>query len=70
LLREAADLMTREGVGRLPLVTHAEPRRVIGIPTRSDLLAAHVRRLDENLLAEKPVGLRFPSARRDATRSR
>jgi H+/Cl- antiporter ClcA/predicted transcriptional regulator len=43
--REAADEMVRQQVGRLPVVTHAEPRRVVGIVTRSDLLAAHARRL-------------------------
>jgi CBS domain-containing protein len=48
-LREAADLMVREGVGRLPVVTRAEPGKVVGILTRSDLLSAHARRLDENV---------------------
>jgi chloride channel protein, CIC family len=35
------------------VVTRAEPRRVVGIVTRSDLLAAHARRLDENHRAEE-----------------
>ncbi|MGC4070170.1 MAG: chloride channel protein [Polyangiaceae bacterium] len=47
-LREAADLMVKEDVGRLPVVTRAQPRQVVGILTRSDLLSAHARRLDEN----------------------
>ncbi len=47
-LREAADLMVREGVGRLPVVTRADRHKVVGILTRSDLLSAHARRLDEN----------------------
>jgi CIC family chloride channel protein len=47
-LREAADLMVSFGVGRLPVVSRAAPRQVIGMLTRSDLLAAHARRLDEN----------------------
>jgi hypothetical protein len=38
--------MTRAGVGRLPVVTRAAPRTVIGILTRGDLLAAHGRRLE------------------------
>jgi CBS domain-containing protein len=46
-LREAADLMVTAGVGRLPVVERADPTRVIGIVTRSDLLRAHRRRLDE-----------------------
>jgi CIC family chloride channel protein len=44
-LREAADHMVRENVGRLPVVERTDPRRVIGILTRSDLLQAHERRL-------------------------
>jgi CBS domain-containing protein len=44
-LREAADHMVREGVGRLPVVTRDDPRVVVGIVSRSDLLAAHHQRL-------------------------
>lgn len=44
-LRDAADLMVTEGVGRLPVVERSTPRRVIGIISRSDLLAAHAPRL-------------------------
>jgi H+/Cl- antiporter ClcA len=45
-LREAADQMSEAGVGRLPVVSRAAPRTVIGIITRSDLLSAHKKRLD------------------------
>jgi CBS domain-containing protein len=38
--REAADHMVREDVGRLPVVTRAAPRTVIGMVSRSDLLGA------------------------------
>jgi H+/Cl- antiporter ClcA/CBS domain-containing protein len=44
-LREAADQMVRENVGRLPVVSRSHPRRVVGFITRSDLLRAHERRL-------------------------
>ncbi len=44
-LRDAADLMVNEGVGRLPVVDRTAPRRIIGILSRSDLLAAHAPRL-------------------------
>jgi chloride channel protein, CIC family len=44
-LREAADHMIREGVGRLPVVDRALPARVTGIISRSDLLATHEERL-------------------------
>jgi H+/Cl- antiporter ClcA/CBS domain-containing protein len=46
-LREAADHMVRENVGRLPVVSREDPRRIVGIITRSDLLRAHERRLAE-----------------------
>ena len=46
-LREAADHMVREDVGRLPVVERGDPSRVTGILTRSDLLSAHAQRLDE-----------------------
>ena len=54
-LREAADHMVRENVGRLPVVERAQPRQVIGILTRSDLLAAHHRRLDEESTLERTL---------------
>ena len=57
-LREAADLMTRFEVGRLPVVPRADPRAVIGIITRSDLLHAHGRRLDEVHRAELSIDIR------------
>lgn len=47
-LRDAADLMLTENVGRLPVVERSNPRRVIGILTRSDLLSAHASRLAAN----------------------
>jgi chloride channel protein, CIC family len=55
-LREAADHMVREDVGRLPVVRREEPWKVVGILTRSDLLAAHRRRLEEAHQAEQGVG--------------
>ena len=58
-LREAADLMVKEGVGRLPVVSRAEPSKVIGILSRSDLLSAHARRLDENAQRQAPINIPF-----------
>ena len=46
-LRQAADLMASERLGRIPVVTRSNPRVAIGILTRSDLVQAHVRRLRE-----------------------
>jgi CIC family chloride channel protein len=57
-LRAAADHMVREGVGRLPVVTPEDPSRVVGIITRSDLLTAHSRRLEETHSATRHIRLR------------
>lgn len=45
-LRDAADQMVREKVGRLPVVERHDQRIVVGIISRSDLLAAHAPRLE------------------------
>jgi H+/Cl- antiporter ClcA len=45
-LRDAADQMVVGHVGRLPVVRRGEPRRVVGIVSRSDLLTAHAPRLE------------------------
>jgi CIC family chloride channel protein len=60
-LREAADHMVREGVGRLPVVSREDPLTVIGIVSRSDLLSAHQERLDAALVTEPG---RLPFSRR------
>jgi CIC family chloride channel protein len=53
-LREAADHMVQAHVGRLPVVDRANPRKVIGMISRSDLLSAHQHRLDAALVTETP----------------
>jgi len=55
--REAADHMVRERVGRLPVVSRSNPRRVIGIVSRSDLLEAHERRLHAHHRVERTIDL-------------
>ena len=45
-LREAADHMVREDVGRLPVVVRERPSMVIAWLTRSDLLSAHRQRIE------------------------
>ncbi len=57
-LRMAADLMVVAGVGRLPVVDRADQRRLVGIVTRSDLLAVHARRLEESTRAELSLDVR------------
>ncbi len=46
-LREAADHMVRHTVGRLPVIDRATGK-LVGVITRSDLLTAHQRRIDES----------------------
>jgi H+/Cl- antiporter ClcA len=46
-LREAADHMVAEKVGRLIVVGKDNPGKLVGILTRGDILAAHARRLRE-----------------------
>ncbi len=45
-LRDAADQMVIEHVGRVAVVERGSVRTLVGIITRSDLLAAHAPRLD------------------------
>ena len=51
-LREAADIMVRGKVGRLPVVADDGSGRVVGILTRSDVIEAHQQRLDDGLLGD------------------
>ena len=44
--RTAAERMADAGVGRLPVVSPEDPRRLVGILTRSDLLKARERYLE------------------------
>jgi chloride channel protein, CIC family len=63
-LRQAADLMVRERIGRLPVVRDG---RLVGIVTRSDLLEAHQHRLAREHHVERTrsvLGRRVSTARR------
>ncbi|MBS0431623.1 MAG: chloride channel protein [Proteobacteria bacterium] len=63
-LREAADHMVAENVGRLVVVAHGDPNRMVGILTRGDLLAAHGRRLKEARDAGRHIRIRQTLKRR------
>ena len=54
-LREAADLMVRSQVGRLPVIATDGSGTLVGILSRSDVLAAHLRRLDETGRVAEPT---------------
>jgi CIC family chloride channel protein len=51
-LRDAADRMAAEAVGRLPVVSR-DGAKLVGILTRSDLVSAHRRRLAESTRAPR-----------------
>jgi chloride channel protein, CIC family len=51
--RTAAERMADSGVGRLPVVSREDPRRLVGILTRSDLLKARQHYLDQEQHRER-----------------
>ncbi len=55
-LRDAADQMARERVGRLPVVRRSD-RAMMGILSRSDILGAHGRRLEELHKTERSLDI-------------
>ena len=60
-LRDAVDQMARAGVGRLPVVTRVG-RRLVGIVSRSDVIAAEARRLAEAAPPRRLARSRPPTA--------
>jgi H+/Cl- antiporter ClcA len=54
-LRVALDQMIRASVGRVVVVERDAPRRAVGILTRSDLLGAHTKQLDEQAPSEPNI---------------
>jgi CBS domain-containing protein len=57
-LREAADHIVKENVGRLPVVARDNPRKVTGWLTRSDILSAHRERLVNASLSNREINIR------------
>jgi H+/Cl- antiporter ClcA len=51
--RSAAEKMAQAGVGRIPVVAEDNPRRVVGIVTRSDLLKPRARFIEEEQRRER-----------------
>jgi chloride channel protein, CIC family len=58
-LGEAVEKMLRHGVGRLPVVERNEPTRLVGYLGRSGVLAARLRRLEEEGVREPGWMQRF-----------
>jgi H+/Cl- antiporter ClcA/CBS domain-containing protein len=65
-VRQAADHMVRHDIGRLPVLNRATPPQVIGIVTRSDILSAFRRGLDD-AQREDPT-LKVPRLRRSTAK--
>jgi CBS domain-containing protein len=57
-LRDATDLMVGENVGRLIVVARDNPNRMVGILTRSDVMAANSRRIHEMHDATRQIRFR------------
>src|SRR5690242_1089898 len=57
-LRDATDLMVAENVGRLIVVQRDNPTRMVGILTRSDVMAANSRRIHEMRDATRQIRFR------------
>src|SRR5690606_35917417 len=56
-VRQAADHMVNQSIGRLPVVSREQPQRLVGILTRSDVLAVYRRRIRETELQRPTIGL-------------
>jgi chloride channel protein, CIC family len=52
-LHEASAKMLRNNIGRLPVVDRKDPLRVIGYLGRPSVLAARLRRLDDEHIRER-----------------
>ena len=59
--RTAAERMAEFGVGRLPVVSPEDPKRVIGMVTRSDLLKPRARSVEEEAHRERFIHLGGPA---------
>jgi signal-transduction protein with cAMP-binding, CBS, and nucleotidyltransferase domain len=55
--RTAAEKMAEAGVGRLIVVADDDPRKMIGIVTRSDLLKPRAREVEEEIKRERFIGV-------------
>ncbi len=69
-LRDATDLMVGENVGRLVVVSRDDPTRMVGILTRSDVMAANSRRIHEMRDTTRGIRIRQSFARRFGSRAR
>ena len=55
LLGEAVTKMLRDDIGRLPVVAREDPRRLVGYLGRASVMAARLRRLEEEHVREQGI---------------
>ena len=53
ILSEAATKMLRNNIGRLPVVSRQDSRRIVGYLGRSNLMAGHLRRIEDEHVRER-----------------
>ena len=53
ILSEAATKMLRNNIGRLPVVSRQDSRRIVGYLGRSNLMAGHLRRVEDEHVRER-----------------
>jgi H+/Cl- antiporter ClcA/predicted transcriptional regulator len=61
--RQAATHMVNHNIGRLPVVLRSQPTKLVGIVTRSDILSAYRRRIEENEAQRPEIRVRRISRR-------
>src|SRR5262249_44373881 len=64
--RAAAEVMIEKGVGRLVVVSEADPGKVVGIVTRSDLLKPRANQAEEESKRERFLGVKDPRGAENA----
>lgn len=52
-LSEATDKMLRHDIGRLPVVDRADPKQIVGYLGRPNIMAARLRRMEEEHVREQ-----------------
>ncbi|MBI1881433.1 MAG: CBS domain-containing protein [Chloroflexi bacterium] len=69
LLRDAVAKMLKNGLGRLPVVSRANPRQIVGYLGRANVLAARLRRLEEKDIREVGWFARFNLLKENFTKN-
>jgi len=57
ILYDAASRMLRRNIGRLPVVSRDDPRRLVGYLGRANCMAARLRQLDEEHVRERSLAI-------------